>query len=246
MVVVYFLYEWLIFIPLFILVTIIAAVSTMIGCHFGNGAVWGYYPGVVWARVTAALALCPCKVEGRENLDPKQSYIFVANHQGAADIILIFGYLGQPFRWMLRKGIKKIPFMGSACDRAGQIWVDESGAKGIIHTVRQALATLKGGTSMIIFPEGTRSDDGHMNRFKRGAFTIAAMLKLPVVPVTIEGPYKVLPKGSILLHPHTMKLTIHKPLHAVTKEEGNEAGVDRLLHESQKVIALSLGEPIQK
>ena len=245
MFVLYFLYQWLIFMPLFIVVTILAAVTTMVGCRFGNSDFWGYYPGVIWARVTAAIALCPCKVVGRENLDPKQSYVFVANHQGAADILLLFGYLGQPFRWMLRKGIKKIPFMGKACDKSGQIWVDESGAKGIIHTVRQAMNTLKNGISVVIFPEGTRSKDGHLHRFKKGAFTIAAMLKLPVVPVTIEGPYKVLPKGSVLIHPTKMRLTIHKPIPAVTKEEGNEAGIDRLLHESQKVIALSLGEPIQ-
>lgn len=244
--VLYFIYEWLVFMPIFIVATILAAVTTMIGCRFGNSDIWGYYPGVVWARIVAAAALCPCSVEGKENLDPKQSYVFVANHQGAADILLLFGYLGQPFRWMLRKGIKKIPFMGNACDKSGQIWVDESGAKGILHTVRQAVSTLKNGKSVVIFPEGTRSATGHLNRFKKGAFTIAAMLKLPVVPVTIEGPYKVLPKGSVLLHPHRMKLTIHKPIPAVTKEEGNEAGVDRLLHESQKTIAISLGEPIQK
>ena len=246
MIVLYFLYEWLIFMPLFILVTILAAVTTIIGCHLGNNDIWGYYPGVVWARVVAFIALCPCEVKGKENLDPKQSYVFVANHQGAADILLLFGYLGQPFRWMLRQGIKKIPFMGRACDISGQIWVDESGARGILHTVRLAISTLKNGKSVIIFPEGTRSKNGHLNRFKKGAFTIAAMLKLPVVPVTLEGPFDVLPKGSVLIHPHRMKLTIHKPIPAVTKEEGNEAGVDRLLHTSQRVIAEYLGEPIQK
>ena len=66
-----------------------------------------------------------------------------------------------------------------------------------------------------------------------------------MVPVTLDGPYKVLRKGSVTIHPTKMRLTIHKPIPAVTKEEGNEAGIDRLLHESQKVIATSLGEPIQ-
>ena len=118
MVFLYFIYEWLIFMPLFILTTIITATIVMLGCRFGNPDFWGYYPGVIWGRIVVALALCPCKVEGKENLDPKQSYVFVANHQGAADIPLLFGYLGQPFRWMLRKGIMKIPFMGKACDKS--------------------------------------------------------------------------------------------------------------------------------
>lgn len=244
--VIYFIYQWLVIVPLFIVFTIIAAVVTMVGCTVSNDNIWGYYPGVIWARLISWVALCPCSVEGKENLDPNTSYVFVANHQGAADIIVLFGYIGHKFRWMLRQGIKKIPFMGKACDMSGQIWVDESGARGIIHSVRQALETLKDGKSVIIFPEGTRTKDGHLHKFKKGAFTIAAMLKLPVVPVTLDGPYKVLPKGSAILHPHRMKLIIHKPLPAVTKEEGTDAGVQRLLHDSQRVIAESLGEPIQE
>lgn len=244
--VIYFLYELIIFLPLFIIVTIIAALTTIIGCTISNDNIWGYYPGMIWARVVSWIALCPCTVKGKENLDPNTSYVFVSNHQGAADIILLFGYIGHKFRWMLRQGIKKIPFMGKACDISGQIWVDQSGARGIIHSVRQAMETLKDGKSVIIFPEGTRSSDGHLHDFKKGAFTIAAMLKLPVVPVTVDGPYKVLQKGSILLHPHRMTLTIHQPLPAVTKEEGTDAGVQRLLHDSQRVIAESLGEPVQE
>lgn len=242
----YFLYQWLIFVPIFFVLTVITALATLLGCTFGNGGFWGYWPGHIWAKFACWLALCPVKVEGRENIDPKTSYIFVANHQGAYDIFLLFGFLNQNFRWMLRKGIKKLPLIGRACDSAGQIWVDEHGTSGIIHTVRQALGTLKGGTSMIIFPEGTRTADGHMNRFKKGAFSIAAMLRLPVVPVTIDGSYDVLKKGSPLLHPHRLTLIIHQPLPAVTKTEGNEAGVDRLLHDSQRIIAESLGEPIQQ
>ena len=242
----YFLYEVFIFLPIFLTGTIIASFMTYFGCMLGMGKYMGYYPGALWSKVTCLIALCPYKVKGREKLDPKTSYIFVANHQGAFDIFLLYAGLGHSFRWMLRKGIQKLPFVGPACDKAGQIWVDERGASGMMHTVRQALKTLNGGTSMVIFPEGTRTATGHMNRFKKGAFTLAAMLKLPVVPITIDGPYKIMPKSSFLIHPHRMTLTIHDPLPAVTKEEGNEAGIDRLLHDSQRIIAESLGEPLQK
>lgn len=245
MTVLYFIYQWCVFLPIYLVVTILSAVTTMIGCWLGDNNIWGYYPGKVWAWIGSYLSLCPCSVKGRENLDPKQSYVFVANHQGAFDIIILFGFLNQPFRWMLKKSLKKIPLVGRACNDSGQIWVDESGSKGILHTIRQAMSTLKDGKSVIIFPEGTRTKNGHLNRFKKGAFTIAAMLKLPVVPITLEGPYEVMPKGSFLIHPHRLKLTIHKPIPAVTKEEGMDAGIDRLLHESQKVIAESLGDPIQ-
>ena len=245
MVILYAIYEIFVIIPVALVLTLLAAFFTAVGCSCGFGRTMGYWPGVIWAKCICWLCLSPYKVEGRENIDKDTSYIFVANHQGAFDIFLLYAGLGHSFRWMLRKGIRKMPFVGYACDKAGHIWVDEHGASGMMHTVRQALQTLKGGISIIIFPEGTRTKTGHLNRFKKGAFTLAAMLKMPVVPITIEGPYYIMQKGSFLIRPHRMKITIHQPLAAVTKEEGNEAGVDRLLHQSQRVIAESLNEPVQ-
>ncbi|MDO4497855.1 MAG: lysophospholipid acyltransferase family protein, partial [Bacteroidales bacterium] len=243
--VIFFLYQWLVFVPLFLLWSIVFSLITYIGCALSKNPKWGYIPGMIWAKGACLMALCPVTVKGRENLDPNTSYIFVANHQGAFDIMLLFGHLGHPFRWMLRKGLKKLPFVGKACDKSGQIWVDERGSSGLMHTVRQAMQTLKGGTSVIVFPEGTRTATGHMNRFKQGAFTLAAMLRLPVVPVTLDGPYQVMKKGSKQIRPHRMTLTIHAPLPAVTKAEGTEAGIDRLLHDSQRIIAESLGEEVK-
>ena len=240
-----FVYQWLIFMPGMFIISVLASIVTIVGCLLGDGKFWGYWPGVYWAKAICCLALCPVSVEGRENIDPKTSYVFVANHQGAFDIFLLFGYLGHDFRWMLRKGLRKIIFIGSACERAGHIFVDSHGSSGMMHTFRQAVNTLKGGTSIIVFPEGTRTKDGHLHTFKRGAYTLAAMLKVPVVPLTLDGPYQVNPKGSKIMTPHRLKITIHKPLAAVTREEGNEAGMDRLLHESQKVIAETLGEKAQ-
>lgn len=240
-----FLYQWLIFLPGIFIISVIASLVVMTGCFLGDAKFWGYWPGVVWARLICWLALCPVTVSGRENIDPKCVYVFVANHQGAFDIFLLFGYLGHQFRWMLRKGLRKIIFIGRACEKSGQVYVDSHGTSGMMATIRQAMNTIKSGLSLIIFPEGTRSNDGHLSQFKKGAFTIAAMLKVPVVPITIEGSYQVNPKGSKVMTPHRLKLTIHKPIDAVTRQEGTEAGVDRLLHESQRVIAESLGEPIQ-
>lgn len=230
--------------PCMFIVSVIASIITIAGCLLGDGKFWGYWPGVYWAKIICCLALCPVTVVGRENLDPSKVYVFVANHQGAFDIFLLFGYLGHQFRWMLRKGLRNIIFIGRACEKAGHIYVDSQGSSGMMHTMRQAMNTVKSGLSLIIFPEGTRSNDGHLGRFKKGAFTIAAMLKVPVVPITIEGAYQVNPKGSKVMTPHHLKLTIHKPLDPVTRQEGTEAGVERLLHESQRVIATSLGEAV--
>lgn len=238
----YFIYQWVFFMPVFLVLTIITALTTTIGSTLGNGDFWGYYPGHIWGKLSCWLALCPVKVVGKENIDPKTSYIFVANHQGAFDIFLVYGFMGHNFKWILRKGIQKIPFVGSACTAAGHIWVDERGSKGMMQTIRQARQTLTDGMSVVIFPEGTRTKSGHLNRFKKGAYGLAGMVKLPVVPMTIDGAYDILQKGSIIMRPHRLTLTIHKPLPPISKEEGNEAGIARLLADSRRVIAESLGE----
>lgn len=244
MIVLLFLYEICIFLPIFFVATILCALVTSVGCTLGNAHFWGFWPPHYWSKFGCWLALCPVKVEGLEKIDRQTSYVFVANHTGAFDIFLLYGYMKNPFRWMLRKEIRKIPIVGKACDISGQIWVDSHGNKGLLTTMRQALNTLKDGTSLIVFPEGTRTQTGRLNPFKRGAFGLAAMVKLPVVPITITGPFHIMQKGSFLIHPHRMTLTIHDPIPAVTREEGQEAGVDRLLLTSQKVIADSLGEPV--
>ena len=120
----YCLYQLVVALPITILMTIWTAITVGLGCTFGNGHYWGYYPGRWWARVITHAFLLPVKVEGREHLEPNQSYVFVANHQGAFDIFLIYGYLGRNFKWMMKYQINKIPFVGYACRKSHQIMVD--------------------------------------------------------------------------------------------------------------------------
>ena len=108
----YRIYQVFVAFPVTILMTIWTALQVGVGCTFGNGHFWGYYPGRWWARVITRAFLLPVSVEGRENLEPNQSYVFVANHQGAFDIFLIYGYLGRNFKWMMKHELMKIPFVG--------------------------------------------------------------------------------------------------------------------------------------
>lgn len=134
MLVITFLYRiYMLFIafPLFLFASVLTALTTTIGCQIGNGHFWGYYPGKWWSWFTIRILFLPVKIEGRENLDPKQSYVFVSNHQGAFDIFLIYGFLGRNFKWMMKKSIRKIPLVGIACEKAHHIYVDKSGASKI-------------------------------------------------------------------------------------------------------------------
>lgn len=219
----YRLYQLCIALPIGIVVTIIAALLTAIGCSLGGGHFWGYYPAHLWARIVLILLLIPVKVEGRENLEARQSYVFVANHQGAFDIFLIYGYLNRNFKWMMKYQLRRIPLVGWACAKARHIFVDKRGPKKIMATYQAARQTLQGGTSVTVFPEGARSFTGHMGSFKRGAFALADELQLPVVPLTINGSFDILPRqrGVTFVTWHRLSLTIHAPIYPVGQGSDN-------------------------
>ena len=208
----YRVYALFVFLPLFLIVSLITAIVTIVGCKLGNGHFWGYYPGKLWSCFTLRMLFLPVKVEGRENLVSGQSYVFVSNHQGSFDIFLIYGFLGRNFKWMMKKSLRKLPFVGKACESAGHIFVDRSGPKKVLETIRQAKDSLKDGVSLVVFPEGARTFTGHMGYFKKGAFQLADDLQLAVVPVTIDGSFEILPRTGKWIHRHRMILTIHEPI----------------------------------
>ncbi len=210
--VIYFIYQWFVAGPIFIVLTILTAIVTAAGSLCGDRDFWGYYPAKIWSRITCRLFLMKVIVTGRENINPKTSYVFVANHQGAYDIWAIYGYLNHNFKWLMKKGLEKIFLVGWACKCAGHVFVDDSSVAGIKETIESAEKTLKNGMSVVIFPEGSRSYDGKMIPFKRGAFMLAAEFKLPVVPITIDGSFKAMPRTTYNMHPTTIRLTIHKPI----------------------------------
>ena len=139
----------------------------------------------------------------------------------------------------MKKSLRKIPFVGKACEMAGFIFVDKSSPRKIYETIKNAERVLQGGTSMVVFPEGARTFSGHMREFKKGAFQMADQLQLPVVPMTIDGSFDILPRTSKLLHWHRMKLTIHKPIYPIGKGPENQK---MLLKESYKAIESGLPE----
>ena len=219
----YYIYQLIVFVPLGILATIITALVVAIGCSIGNGHFWGYYPGHLWGRVMLWLLLLPVKVEGSKHLEKDQSYVFVSNHQGAFDIFLIYGYLGRNFKWMMKQSLRKMPFVGWACAKSHQIFVDKRGASKIKKTYDDARRTLQGGTSVTVFPEGSRTFTGHMGSFKKGAFALADELQLPVVPMTINGSFNVMPRmrDGHFVHWHRLSLTIHQPIYPVGQGSDN-------------------------
>lgn len=235
----YRLYQLIVALPLVLLMTTLTAIVTIIGCALGRASTWGYYPAMIWSRFMCRIMLLPVKVEGRELLEKKQSYVFVANHQGSFDIFLVYGFLGRNFKWMMKKSLRNIPLVGKACESAGHIMVDKSGPKAIHKTYEQGRQVLKHGVSLVVFPEGARTFTGHMAKFRRGAFQLADELRLPVVPVTIDGSFDVLPrqKGINFVNWHPLRLIIHAPI--APEGQGPEE-VQRILEQSYETIMRDL------
>lgn len=214
----YYLYFFLIAIPLLLTLTVVSCIIIIIGTAVGNGSWWGYYPAMVWARVFCLLSLVRVTVRGREHIDKRTSYVFVANHQGAYDIFSVYGYLGHNFKWMMKKSLRKILLVGYTCAKCGHIFVDRSSPTAIRRTISTAEERLRDGMSLVVFPEGARTFTGKMGPFKKGAYQLALEFNLPLVPVTIDGSFAVLPRTRMLPRPGHIELTIHPQIAAPTDE----------------------------
>lgn len=235
----YYVYQLLVGLPVLVISTIITAFEVGIGCAIGNGHFWGYYPGHWWGRIIVRSLLLPVTVEGQEHLEKEQSYVFVANHQGAFDIFLIYGFLNRNFKWMMKRSLGSIPFVGFACRRSHQIFVDKRGPKKIKETYDRAREILQQGYSVTVFPEGARSFTGHMGKFRKGAFALADELQLPVVPLTINGSFDVLPRqrGFNFINWHSLRLTIHQPIYPIGQGPQN---VDATLRQAYDSVMSAL------
>ena len=151
-----------------------------------------------WAK--AILVVCPVMrvhVEGTEHLDPNKTYVLVANHQSIADIIAVL-HLNHPFKFVAKQDLFWIPFMGWGLSLAGYIPLIRGDHRSGLEAVRMANQHLERSTSILLFPEGTRSPNREIQDFKVGAFKLAAENKVPIVPIVIHGTHALIPKGSIV------------------------------------------------
>lgn len=203
------MYQWLVAFPVLLVITILTAILTILITPFGVNTDVAYFPARFWSRIICALLFVKVDVSGLEHIDKEQSYVFVCNHQSMFDVFVIYGWLPVFFKWVMKAELRRIPFVGKACEAAGHIFLNRTNPKGIQHSLENAERQLVNGISVVIFPEGTRTYDGSVGRFKRGAFVIATDLKLPVIPITIDGAFERLKRNSANIHPGIIRVVIH-------------------------------------
>lgn len=195
-----------------------------------------------WAR--SHLRVCGLSVEcsGLERI-AAPPYIFMCNHQSALDIFALFAVLPVTFKWIAKRELFFIPFLGWAMKRAGYISLDRANPREALKAIEDAAGKIRGGMNIIIFPEGTRSADGVLLPFKKGAFSLALRAKVPIVPIGIEGTNRLQPKGSVIPNQKgVIYIRIGDPIE--TAQEARSAKTNLMLHVRSEIERLMEGRNV--
>ena len=229
-------YKWLFILPLLIITTFVCGILAIITSLLLTPRTGGMF-AVLWARINSFFTPMTVTVIGAENIEHGTSYVITSNHQSMYDIYVLYGWLGIDFKWVMKKELEQVPVLGLACKVLGHIYIDRSDSKSAVETIKAAKAKIVNGTSVLFFPEGTRSGDGKIKPFKKGAFKMATDLKIPILPVTINGTRNILPKGSLDLMPGGVTMIINKPISA---EGYHEKNIHELMERTRIIINASL------
>lgn len=231
-------YKLLVFGPLAVLSTVVCGLGAVLLLLVLKPRTVSRLCGSGWARFNALLTPLRVTVEGRERVDPDQSYVIVSNHQSHYDVFVLYGWLGIDFKWVMKQELRSLPALGLACEKLGHIYIDRFDHQRALAAIESAKERIVDGTSVLFFPEGTRSRSEGMRPFKKGAFRMALDLGLPILPMTIIGTRDVLPPNSRDLRPGRARLVIHEPIPVAGL---GEADVPALMDRVRAVIAGPLG-----
>lgn len=234
-------YKWLFFGPYLVLSTLFFGSLAVVLVYVTNPRIASLIGGVIWARLIAYLTPIFVKVIGSENMDKKQSYVIVCNHQSHYDVIVLYGWLGVDFRWVIKSELRKVPGLGIGCEKIGHIFIDRSDTKAALATINAAKKQIVDGTSVIFFPEGSRSRNNELGKFKKGAFRMAFDIRIPILPITIVGTKNVLPPKTIRLLPGRVKMIIHEPIDIAQYGDGD---INELMEKVRAVILQGIKDSV--
>jgi 1-acyl-sn-glycerol-3-phosphate acyltransferase len=172
-----------------------------------------YAIACLWARIICCAAGVKVLTRGRNQVDRRRSYVIVANHQSHFDSpALALGLADMQLSWIAKQELHKIPLFGHCLQVLNTIFIDRANRDAAIASIQKGLRQLPAGVSLIWFAEGTRSIDGRIGQFKKGAFMAALQSGTPVLPVTINGSRRVMPKGSVVFTPGRIELIVATPI----------------------------------
>ncbi|MEE8104141.1 MAG: lysophospholipid acyltransferase family protein [Planctomycetota bacterium] len=187
---------------------------TVLGVLLGRVISRGCSSGVrrLWARGILFSAGLPCRIRGRENIETRGPYVVVANHASMLDIPICASALPLSLLFVSRPFFFKVPFLGWGMSLLSDVRLDPKKPRQAARVLRTLHTRFDLGLSLLLFPEGTRSPDGKVKRYKRGPFLTAIENQVPILPVCIEGVHEALPKRTLRVRPRTLGFTIGKPI----------------------------------
>jgi 1-acyl-sn-glycerol-3-phosphate acyltransferase len=225
-------------IPAVTLYTIVLGSISILSSLFDRSGDTAHRCARLWStlilRTTGVRVTC----EGFDRLDARQSYVLASNHQSIYDIPIVFAALPLQLRIVAKESLGWIPFLGWHLRRTGHLLVDRRNpGADIVEKMRRLVSETH---SLIVFPEGTRSRDGRIARFKKGSFLVAIDAGLPVVPVSVAGSRHVMQKGRLMVCPGDVRVVVHEPIPT--------AGVSRddviaFAGAVRDIVARTAGEP---
>jgi len=224
-----------------LLVGFVLSIVALLSVVFEKKGRWYFWSGATWSKISLKVCGVKVRVSGKENVNQSGSYIYVTNHASMFDIPAVMATLPQ-VRIMFKKELSYVPVWGWALRWGHHIMVDRAKGSDAIKSLERAAGTMKKGGSVILFAEGTRTRDGKLLPFKRGAFALAAKSGVPIVPIAINGSFKILPKHSLNIRPSMIELVIGKPIQTsgITTREQEIS----LMSEVREIIARNYKEDI--
>lgn len=208
---------------LLVILSVIGAVLSLLSAPFDRSGDTVLTLARLWSRMLLWTAGVPLTVKISGPLDPRQPYVFMANHLSTVDIWALLVAVPTKLRFIAKKQLGRIPLFGWAMAAGRFIFIDRQNPMSARRSIDQAATRIRAGSSVAIFPEGTRSRDGHLAPFKKGGFHLAVSAGVPIVPVGIRGAHQVMPRGSLILRrgPVTVEIGAPIPTAGLSLEDRN-------------------------
>ncbi len=192
-----------------------------------------HYISKAWAFCLLKVSGVSVKIKGKENIEPHKNYVIISNHASLFDIPILLYAIRNEIKMIAKKELVYIPIFGWSLLAGGYILINRNNTKSALKSIKKARAKLNKRTSILIFPEGTRSENGYIQPFKKGAFLLAFQTKLDLLPISISGSNKVMPKNTFKLNPTTTNVVIDKPINTDKYKLKNK---DELIEKIKNII----------
>lgn len=231
-----FIIVWVVF------ATFVMGIAAIVTSYFVRSKDPVHKVAIMWAKMILFASPLKVTINGLSNVDPSKSYIYMCNHQSNYDIPVLMGCLPVQFRWLAKAELFKIPIFGRGMRSAGYISIDRFNRESAFESISEAAERIKGGVSVMIFPEGTRSIDGKIRPFKKGGFVLAVDARVPIIPVVLHGTRSIMRKGKLRITPGHVTMNILPP---VDTSGYTLESKDELIEQVRTIICDNFERPLE-